>query len=558
MKKSSRTISRRMKTPVAFCVAALLFGWPAETAAKVEITDDSKVPKRPKTASEAESLFIGPPPPPRHVEYSPRVSPLLKSALHEILNEEVLWGVDVGFVAYDLNRKEVLAQTSPDLLINPASNVKLFTSAAAFRLLGPDYRWKTEYYTTGKLKNGVLYGDLVVKGYGDPSVVNERLQEVANNLYLAGLRRIQGRVVVDASYFDGVEEPKGWEMEEAPDRAYAAPVSALTLNYNSIGIHVRPGLNGEPAVVALDPPVENASVAGTIDTRRRFMGIRLRSMPQNQGTLVTVSGRIGHKDRPRRLYRRVYNPPLYFGQALVHYMGKRGIRTKQRVTRGTVPENARIFHIDRSPPLTKVISDLNHYSNNVIAETIVKTIGAEVSGTPGRFEAGLQAVRDFLEAEVGLSEGEYIYENGSGLNDVNQMTSTQMIKLLEYMTDGFDSGVEFKKSLAVAGTQGTIRLRMRHGVAERRLRGKTGTLRGVSALSGYVADPANEQIAFAILMTGYQRPVNVYDIWKIQNRLGEALASWGESAAPADKTDLNGIVLDQNRIPDEPAKGGAP
>ena len=99
---------------------------------------------------------------------------------------------------------------------------------------------------------------------------------------------------------------------------------------------------------------------------------------------------------------------------------------------------------------------------------------------------------------------------------------------------------------------------MRHGVAERRLRGKTGTLRGVSALSGYVADPANDQIAFSILMTGYERPVNVYDIWKVQNRLGEALASWGESSFPVDESELDAIVLEQGASPEEPAKGGAP
>ena len=231
---------------------------------------------------------------------------------------------------------------------------------------------------------------------------------------------------------------------------------------------------------------------------------------------------------------------------------------KRYVQKGSVPSNAKLIHVDRSPSLTKVISDLNHYSNNVIAETIVKTIGAELSGEPGTFEAGLSESRTFLESEVGLAPGEYIFENGSGLNDVNRMTSAQVIQLLEYMEDEFDAGVEFKRSLAVAGTQGTIRLRMRHGVAERRLRAKTGTLRGVSALSGYVADPANNQVAFAILMTGYQRPVHVYDIWKIQNRIGEALASWGESYQPEELSSLDPVMAESAEAALEPSKGGAP
>lgn len=525
---------------------------------KIEITDDSSVPVKPRNAAEAESLFIGPPPPPRLVEYSEEINPRLKKALDAILNEEVLWGVDVGFVAYDLEREQVLAQTSPNLLINPASNVKLFTAAAAFRLLGPEYTWKTEYYVTGKMVRGTLYGDLIVKGYGDPSVVNERLQKVAEDLYLAGLRRVQGRIIVDSSFFDDNETPRGWELEEAPDRAYAAPVSALTLNFNAIGIHIRPGLRGEPAVVALDPPIENGIVAGEITTGRRFGGLRLRSAPQGQGTLISVKGRVGHQDRPRRFYRRIYNPPIYFGNALKHFLSGKGIVVKRYVQRGALPEGARLFHVDHSPPLTKVISDLNHYSNNVIAETIIKTIGAELGGAPGSFESGLQEARTFLEAEVGLTPGEYIFENGSGLNDVNRMTSAQVIQLLAYMENEFDAGVEFKRSLAVAGTQGTIRLRMRHGVAERRLRAKTGTLRGVSALSGYVADPANDQIAFSILMTGYERPVHVYDIWKIQNRLGEALASWGESYKPLDPALADPMLAETNDPSHEPSKGGAP
>ncbi|MFZ9887932.1 MAG: D-alanyl-D-alanine carboxypeptidase/D-alanyl-D-alanine endopeptidase, partial [Myxococcota bacterium] len=179
--------------------------------------------------------------------------------------------------------------------------------------------------------------------------------------------------------------------------------------------------------------------------------------------------------------------------------------------------------------------DLNHYSNNFIAETLIKTIATtavDENGEPrqGSFAEGIALARQFLEERVGFVPDSYVFGNGSGLNDVNRVSARQLIQLLAYMRRDFQTGNEFVNSLAVAGTQGTIGFRMKDTVAERRLRAKTGTLRGVSALSGYVEGARGETIAFSILVQGYRSSVS--PIWDVQNDIGLALAGGSEILAP--------------------------
>lgn len=467
------------------------------------------------------------------------LQPRLRSALLDILADPVLDGADVSFMAVRLSDGAVLAEHRADTLINPASNAKLITAAAALHYLKPEFRFRTEYYVHGSLRNGVLDGDLIIRGLGDPTVVTERLQRVANELYLFGVEQITGSVVVDDSYFDPQLEPRGWELEEAADRAYAAPVSALSFNYNAIAVYLRPGARGQPALIRLDPEVEAVTLQADVPTRRFTRRLKVHSESTDAGTLVQVTGTIGHRQSPRRIYRRIYDPPAYFGSALTAFLQRRGTKMRHRVVRGKVPPRAKLIYVDQSPALTEVVSDLNHYSNNFIAETLIKTLSAEAhrGKKPGTFEEGLQLARAFVRDKVGIEERDYVFGNGSGLNDVNRLSARQVVKLLDVMQRDFEIGHEFINSLAVAGTQGTIGHRMRKSAAERRLRAKTGTLRGVSALSGYVVDPDGERIAFSFLTQHYRGAVS--SVWNVQNRIGEALASAGDSFIP---TPNGGVV----------------
>lgn len=451
----------------------------------------------------------------------------LQEALHNVLHAEALAGTTVGFLVKDLSTGHILAEVAPDTLINPASNMKLFTTAAALHYLKPEYRYRTRYYADGVIKEGVLHGNLVIKGSGDPTVVTERLERVASDLALTGLTRITGAVIVDDFVFDHVREAKGWEQEEAPERAYAAPVGGLSLNFNAVGVHVKPGEKDEPATLTVSPPNEYTTLEGEVESVRWPRRLHLMTRADDKHTLFEVSGSIYYRAQPHLFYRRIYDPGRYFASALIGMLQRRGIRVRHRIIRGHTPARTKLLVVDKSPPLTEIVDDLNKYSNNFIAETLVKTIGAKVSGKQGTFDAGLAAIRSYLKIEVGLDDKSVQMNNGSGLNHVNKVSARALITLLEHMHRSVEAGPEFIGSLGVAGTMGTIRSRMRGSKAERRLRAKTGTLRGVSALSGYVAGPDDRPLAFSILVQGFKPPTR--PIWNVQNAIGRALASDGES-----------------------------
>lgn len=461
------------------------------------------------------------------LEVSPLLDEASRAQIGRALARQELEGARVGVLAVSLRDGAVLLRKNSSLLLNPASNAKLATSAAALVLLGPHFRYATFYASDGAIEGDTLTGNLYVQGRGDPTITTERLLNVVHELKLLGIRRINGTVVVDDSYFDADKEAKGWEQEDS-DRAYAAPVGALSLNYNTVGVYVRPGASeGSPAVVVVDPPSDYIDLDSRV-TSSRFGGrVFMRSYEKNGKNVARLWGHIDLDASPRRVYRRVVDPALHFGHALAGLLNDEGIRISRRVRRGYLPDGTQILVTDRSPRMSKIVSDLNKWSNNFIAEQLIKTMGAVTYGQPGTFAKGLSAARQFLEDEVGWARGGYVFENGSGLNDVNRFSPEQVAQLLDYMYRNPEVGAEYVASLGVAGRQGTIAGRLRHTAAEKRLRAKTGTLTGVSALSGYVTTASNERIIFSIMVNGFEGSVR--PIIEIQDMIGEALAAHGST-----------------------------
>ncbi len=470
------------------------------------------------------------------------LSPLLEGPARELVTQAVtspaLEHARVGLYAFSLTTGAVLLRKNGRLLLNPASNAKLVTSAVVLVRLGPEFTFTTDYASTGELVDGVLQGNIYVRGRGDPTITTERLLSVVHALKLQGIKRIDGRIVVDDSLFDGVREAKGWEQEDS-DRAYAAPVGALSLNFNTVNVWLRPGpAPGSPATVTVDPPSDYIKVDSRVSTDLYRGRVYMRSYQKGDKNVVRLRGRIRLDAEPQKLYRRVADPALHFGSALAGILRDAGVRVRHGVRRGLMPDRARNLVVDRSPRLTDIVAQLNKWSNNFIAEMLIKKLGAEVYGAPGSFAKGLDVAQAFLESEVGWRRGAYVFENGSGLNDVNRFSTEQIARLLAYMHWHPEAGAEYVASLGVAGRQGTIAWRLRHTAADRRLRAKTGTLTGVSALSGYVTTSSGEPVVFSILVNGYDGSTR--PIWEVQDMIGEALALYG-SARPRnlDQASLN-------------------
>ncbi len=473
----------------------------------------------------------------------------LRKAVEQLLSQPPLSNARVSMQVESLDDGQVVYSRNADDLLNPASNTKLVVSAASLLRLGPEYRFTTDYLTDRPIVRGripVLY----VKGRGDPSVTTERLDGIVSDLWHRGIRSV-GDVVLDDSFFDREEFGPGWEQESS-DKAWAAGVGALSLNHNAVGIYITPGDRvGARARVEVEPDARDyfavdARVVTVRPNGRRKL--RPHTMPEGDRTRIVVEGRVPLQGPAVVLYRRVADPAFYYGQTLKMLLRQRGIRVTGRVKRGTAPAAGVLIQGYDSPELATIIRDMNKVSSNFIAEMLVKTLGAELKGTPGSWPKGLEVEEDLL-AELGIPRGTYVLKNGSGLNDTNRFTARQLATLLQAVWKRFPVASEFVSSLGIAARDGTMRLRMEGTDAAGRLRAKTGTLERVTALSGYVQSLGGERFVFSVLVNdwaGKSAPI----ISSI-DRLGGMLAALGAPEAGAREAALAAAVSPQEAQPAE-------
>jgi D-alanyl-D-alanine carboxypeptidase/D-alanyl-D-alanine-endopeptidase (penicillin-binding protein 4) len=427
----------------------------------------------------------------------------LEGALRGIVDAAPLSGARTGVVVVDVESGAVLYAKDPDVLLNPASNVKLVTSAAALARLGPEFRFETEIYAVPEHGQPTAVKTLHVKGKGDPSLVTERLWALAGDLAHLGIRRV-GDVVVDESFFDGERLGPGFDQETG-DKSYLAPTGAASLNWNTIAVHVGPGeRRGAKARVELEPASDlfELDVRATTAKERAGRRLTVASIPVPGKQRIVVEGRVPLGSRIQVVWRRIDEPGLYLGHTLRRLLELRGVKVAGRVRIGDVPPEARLVHVAESPSLGDIVRRLNKTSNNFVAEQLLKTLGAQVKGGPGSFAKGIHVVEDFL-AEIGIPRGAYVMKNGSGLNDANRFSARQLGTLLRAMWARFPLHAEYLASLPVAGRDGTIRWRMEGGEAVGRVRAKTGTLENVTTLSGYAETADRRTLAFSILVNDF-------------------------------------------------------
>jgi D-alanyl-D-alanine carboxypeptidase/D-alanyl-D-alanine-endopeptidase (penicillin-binding protein 4) len=473
----------------------------------------------------------------------------LRKAVEQLIAQPPLSNARVSMQVESLDDGQVVYSRNADELLNPASNTKLVTAASGLLRLGPEYRFTTDYLADKPPFRGrvnVLY----VKGRGDPSVSTERLDGLVSDLWHRGVRSV-GDIVLDDSFFDREEFGPGWEQETS-DKAWAAGVGALSLNHNAVAIYITPGERvGARARVEVDPDARDYFIIDGRVTTVRANGrrkLRPHSTPEGERSRILVEGRIPLHGQTAVMYRRVGDPAFYYGQTLKLLLRQRGMRVTGRVKRGTAPQTAVLIQGYDSAELAAIIRDMNKVSSNFIAEMVVKTLGAELKGTPGSWAKGLEVEEDLL-AELGIPRGTYVLKNGSGLNDTNRFTARQLATLLQAVWKRFPVASEFVSSLGIAARDGTMRLRMEGTDAAGRLRAKTGTLERVTALSGYVQSLGGERFVFSVMVNdwaGKSAPV----ISSI-DRLGGMLAALGAPEAGAREAALAAAISPQDAQPAE-------
>ena len=449
---------------------------------------------------------------------SPRTASALAADLGGILNghtRDGQWGV----LVVSVTRGDTLYAEQPDLLLKPASTMKLMTTAVALETFGPDHTFETKVLTDRGASNGEV-GNLYLKGGGDPTLSlrfwqgESPMDALARQVVAAGVKHVRGDIVADESAFDSERIPVGWKSSYLMS-AYAAPVSALSLNENLVWIVAR-AVDGKP-VVELDPPSTSLPITSTVKVVGGSGG---RVVARRSGTGIAVSGTIGARSAPRRYSLVVQDPPTFAAGGLDASLRRAGVQVDGTVKTGAAPENAASVAEIRSLPLANIVSYMNRESINHFAELLFRD-AAHQSGKQGSSAAGLETLRAFLTTKAGASREGIRVVDGSGLSEADSLTARTMVQLLSYAHHA-PWGSTFHASMPVAGESELLQRRMRSTPAQGNLHAKTGTTNTVISLAGYVTALNGEVLAFAFIYNGRDR----WNAKSTIDRMGPTLANF--------------------------------
>lgn len=396
----------------------------------------------------------------------------------------------IGAYVQELGKSEPVFSQQPGRPMSPASTMKLVTTFAGLELLRPEYRWKTEAYADGKIDDGVLRGDLVLKGYGDPKITVEQFQEFIARLRATGLTTIRGDLVVDRSYFaPGPYDPGAFDAE--PLRPYNVGPDALLVNFKSVRFTFAPNAAGNGVEVRAEPPLANVAVHGAPrlvegDCGNWKAGLVAAFDTRDDGADVSFGGDYPSACGEHQWFVALLDAPHYVLGVFARMWADAGGTFAGTVREGLAPQDAQPIAVLQSSPLYDAVRDINKLSNNVMARQLFMTLATTYRPPPATSVNARRAISRWL-AERKLRFPELVLDNGSGLSRRARISARSMARLL-IAADASEVRDEYVSSLAVAATDGTVGRRfLTDEVADQAFL-KTGTLEGVRAIAGYVLD----------------------------------------------------------------------
>jgi serine-type D-Ala-D-Ala carboxypeptidase/endopeptidase (penicillin-binding protein 4) len=408
----------------------------------------------------------------------------------------------MGIVVQEVGAKAPLFAHQPRKALNPASTMKLVTTFAALELLGPDYRWKTTAYLDGTLTDGVLKGNLVIKGGGDPKITVEQWQAFMATLRTNGLAVVDGDLVLDRSFFAPMpHNPAAFDGE--PLKPYNVGPDALLVNFKSVKFDFAPNASGDATELVVVPPLAAVSVgpppalgAGACNDWRGTIGAVF--VDRGSTADVRFAGRYPAECGEREWYVSLLDSPSYVAGMFATYFTAAGGRFTGGWKEGRAPRDAAPFATLESAPLFDVVRDVNKLSNNVMARQVFLTLATARAPPPATTAGAARAVRAVLAAHR-LKMPELVLDNGSGLSRRERISAGSIVSLL-LAADASSVRDEYASSLAVAATDGTVQRRFQNGSVGGQALLKTGTLEGVRAIAGYVIDREGRRFALAALV----------------------------------------------------------
>lgn len=441
----------------------------------------------------------------------------LKGKLDRLLRSKELAKSEIGVHVVDLATGETVYERGADKPMNPASNMKIVTTAAVLDRFGPDFTYTTELYG-GAPRDGVISGELTLTGNGDPFLEWSHVLELAERVRRRGVKVIDGDLVVDDTAFDAQVLPPSFDQKNE-DATYRSTISALAANFSFVTVIIRPTKAGSKPAVSFDPPgdyaiVENDAATVATEAEAKKKPLVLDGVKDGERTRFKLSGTTASGATVRK---RIHQPSMFTGYLLKEALATMGVEVQGTVRRGERGKGGELLARHSSYTLPYLIAAMEKWSNNFMAEMLFKSL--DLGDDPATFAGAAEATRAFLK-KAGV-KGEVKVTNGSGLYDANLLSARQLTQLLTYLERRPDIQPEFETSLAIAGVDGTLGKRLKGLPAGVTVRAKTGTLNNVSSLTGYLSTAGGQRLGFSLLFKG----AGTWKFRQTQDAVIEALAA---------------------------------
>ncbi|HEV7763425.1 MAG TPA: D-alanyl-D-alanine carboxypeptidase/D-alanyl-D-alanine-endopeptidase [Thermoanaerobaculia bacterium] len=505
--------------PVAILVVLLLTL--LDVSVEAQTRKKKKTPPKKKAAA---TRKVAPKP-----AVSVPVGATFEERLSSLVNGTVARSSDASIQIVELESGRSVAERNPHMSLSPASNMKLFTTAAAIDMLEPSFEVATGVYTRGEIDaSGTLNGDVKIVGRGDPTIggrfhdgaATAVLQEWATDLKRSGIRNVTGNLIFEYGYMDTEYIHPTWPVDQLVNW-YEAPIAAFSMQEGCVEVRVLPSRVGQPCVVQLEPPTSYLQVQNTCKTGR---GLPFITRHRGSNTVI-VRGGVPARSGRTEVFVTVENPVHYFATVTGETFARAGIRVMGETT--LIARDSRTdwkLVSQHTTPLSTLIYVINKKSQNHYAEQVLKMIGAE-ERKQGSWAAGNAEVKEWLTTKIGVPASEFHPVDGSGMSRDNRASANAFISLLRYMWKS-PWREEFVSSLPYTGDPDSkFGNRLRRPPFARQIYAKTGYISGVIGLSGYVHAQSGKVYAFSFLFNRYR--VGVFAVYNLQDEMLKEIVTSG-------------------------------
>ncbi len=452
----------------------------------------------------------------------------LKNDIGKIVDDEFFEHSQIAIEIYDLTDGISLYEYNNKLLLHPASTMKLLTTAAAIFYLGIDYQFTTALYHTGVIESETLYGDLFVVGGLDPDFTTDDIDSLVGIINSLGIKYITKNLYADTSVKDSIYWGKGWMWDDSPDPD-APYLSALNINDNAIEVFVDGSEIDSTALITLDPITAYLTIENNCKTvaSSEPNDLEITRLWQNNKNTIIVSGKvrqgeiIDSSEHSEKL--NLLEPDKYFLTLFKEHLEKNGVEVKGDIKIENLPDNS-VYLTSIRRSVDTVLTNINKESDNLGAEMLLYALALNDSGVPANAENGIEAINNLVDT-IGLDHEDYSFAGGSGVSRYSLVSAKLLTEVLKYFYSVNNNLFNiYYNSLPVAGVDGTLEKRMIGTRAENNVHAKTGTLSGVSNLSGYVTALNGNLLAFSILIQNFLDETK--EARAIQDKICELLANY--------------------------------